>query len=293
MIHLSSERGSALLIVLIIVAVCSAAVIGFSYNAVVELKSAAAFRDRTVGSWAVYGGIIAAGEMLQVDDNRYDVPSELWGQRNVIALNEQKVEISIDELNGRISINNLVTAMGNINVVQMERLIRLFDNVGISESETKVRMIADLLDYDSNPRVSQMDSGYPNAPILNTRELVKYGILSEKEFQNAAAFISADGDVNINVNTAPLMVLKSLADELDEIDARLIVDRRGTVPLKNVDELKEIPGSENWFHIVSTNLNTTSRHYAIQAETIYQTARVKRTALYDKNEQRILYWMTP
>ncbi|MDX2495294.1 MAG: hypothetical protein QNK27_10065, partial [Desulfuromusa sp.] len=74
-----SEKGMALLLVLIVVTLLTAILMELSYSTLIEQRLTETFRDSTRAYFLARGGITAGQKLLLSDNNEYDAPTEIWG----------------------------------------------------------------------------------------------------------------------------------------------------------------------------------------------------------------------
>src|SRR5512139_590481 len=74
------ERGMALLLVLLVVALLTTLLVEFAFSTLVDLRLTETFRDSTQAYYLAKGGVAAGSMLLKEDRNRYDSLDEMWSQ---------------------------------------------------------------------------------------------------------------------------------------------------------------------------------------------------------------------
>lgn len=268
-----NEKGMALLLVLVIVALLSSLVIEFSFSTLVDLRAAETYRDRAKAYYLARGGIEAARTILQEDKNGFDHPEEFWGQSLVnIPAGDGDVSIEIHDLSGRLNINAVADERGNP-LAGYHRFVALCEEV-LQLNKEEAQQLADSLVYWYNgdkTAVTPDDEYYAALKPPYSRRGKKLTVLDElrlvrgvdqNRFERLSPYLRVMGDNQINVNTAPPEVLYawqfSAAEDHIEIifdreDISAIVDYRGQHPFHTLNDLSLVAGIENrwsaaWLH---------------------------------------------
>lgn len=190
-----------------------------------RFAAALLFRDRDAG-----------------DRNNTDSLDDDWAQTIPPVPIDDNVAIQgcVWDLQGRLNLNNIVDAEGNAITFEVERMQRLFGQLGINVN--KVQAILDWVDSDVNATVPDgaeddfytgLDPAYraANAPFTSVSELklvkgFNPGIEEEAEdyallLPHVAALPTPNGPLPINVNTATPEVLGSQSDDMQGLSGEL------------------------------------------------------------------------
>ncbi len=198
----TDNKGMALIITLMIVALLTVVVVETNRHIRATIGSAAVFRDRITLSHMVWSGIQIGQAVLIDDRNENDVDSlqERWADPD--ALKEITAEfpfengfirLRITDLRGRMQVNALVDYPGGREFNENQRVLwyRFFELVNLSQgmdSEIKpvsiVNAIKDWLDYGDDDAVTGLDGAESdyyrdlsppyqcrNGPVIDIREL--------------------------------------------------------------------------------------------------------------------------
>ena len=225
-----SERGVALLIVLLVTALLIALIFEFSYATRISLNSAVNFRDSQRAYFLARSGIYA---FIKYGDKLRDfyIPQGEWGVVPIISSGDTEVRIKWESEQGKISIP-LVTKDNRTH----EMLQQLFFIKQIDQ---------DILD---NKMVEKR-----NFYLIN--EL--HAVMNDEDFGKIEPYVTVSPVSSINVNYASLEVLQSLCKSLRKDDgvAGMILNKRKTQPYTSKQEITDTPGMDS---MVASYLDVTS-----------------------------------
>ncbi|MBI4774925.1 MAG: type II secretion system minor pseudopilin GspK [Deltaproteobacteria bacterium] len=310
---LSGERGVALVIVLLIVAILVSLVTHFTYGARVELALAGQTLDLMNADHLLLSGYQLGVQVLQRDSNEYDASTELWGRTDLLAagvsmLSETGTVLGeITDEDAKINLNMLVDDLGKIQEYEEEQLRRLFDILELDQAP--VETLFDWLDGDDLVRPGGAESLYynrekppyacANGPLetLNQLRLVK-GWTHELLFgtdqkKGLMPFLTLHNDGRININTASAEVLRSLDDAIDGALALEIVSFRESEPFKTKRDLKNVPGmTDQLYARILSRITVQSNHFSIRIRAGQGTANVNLSAVVKRSGGLVapVYW---
>ncbi len=289
---LNNNKGVALVTVILIVAILVALVIELNRSSRADIYDAANLSDGIKLTYIAKSGFYAASALIANSKADFTSLRDDWAKAQT--LSAQSVSFFsdgffttvIEDETGKIPVNKLVNG-SEYNEDIRNMLIRLLRQPEFDLDDKKideiVDSIKDWIDPDTqltgsgaeNSYYASLDRPYEtkNAPIDCIEELLMVrGVTAElfygtKEKAGLAGFITADSDGLININTAPAMVFRALAEEID-------ADRAGSMDeyrkkegndLSDINWYKKVPGLEtlqikqetitirsNYFKIIST-----------------------------------------
>ncbi|MBN1958462.1 MAG: type II secretion system minor pseudopilin GspK [Desulfuromonadales bacterium] len=262
-----NQRGMALLLVLIVVALLSALLIEFAFSSLVDLRATETFRDRTKAQYLCRGGVEAARMILQEDNNNFDHPSEFWGDHLVnIPAGDGDVGLEIADLTGRFNINFVADSRGNP-LPGYHRFQALCEEV-LQLDRDQAQALADSLVYwfNADKTVTTPDDAYyadlqppysrRGAKLLTLDELQMIRGFTTENYNRLKPFLRVVGAEPINVNTASPEVLYawqfSAAEGhveiiLDYQDIEALVSYRQAAPYQELQELSLAEGiADRW-----------------------------------------------
>ena len=256
----SNEDGFVLVTVLLVIAILLPLILAFSSKVQINLLQAENFLNSVQAVRLARSGVEGAIGLLRSDDPSYDTRKDTWAlDFPAVAIGEGKVEVLIDDEDGKIPINQLVLANGvDINKDVEKRLRALISRLG-----GRPEVVDALIDWiDTNEDVTgtegaeeeyYKDLGYhsKNGPIdsLDELSLIKgfdKELLVTKKFLDYVTAMATDG--KININTAPVEVLyavlgtqtTALAQPLNEGDIEDLVRHREEHEFKAAKDVNEV-----------------------------------------------------
>jgi general secretion pathway protein K len=256
----SNEEGFVLVTVLLIIALLFPLVLAFSSRVQVNLLQAENFRNSVQAVRLARSGVEGAMGILKADDATYDSRKDKWAlEFPAISVDEGKVDVRIEDDDGKIPLNLLVLPNGvDVNKDLETRLRSLVSRLG-GRPEV-VDALIDWIDTNSDPTGTEgaeeeyyKEQGYSckNGPIDSLDELSMIkgfdkDLLVTKKFLDYVTVTQTDG--KINVNTASPEVLYAvlatattgLAQPLNEGDVDDLVRYRDQHDLKDVKELNQV-----------------------------------------------------
>ena len=213
-----------------------------------------------------------------------------------------KINIEIQDLERKFSINSIVNGDEQEQREHIEYLKRIFNEIGMNS--TNVNKIADWIDSDNNIRLDGNENSIKYGSVKNAKmdslnelnliDLVKDDIKDFKESKvegadNLDYYLSSFGlsYSKININTANRVLLKSLTDDMTEQDVDSIIEHR---PIKNSYELDSIIGADTKkVYEMKKFVDYTSKYFQIKANAIYDEESIIIKAIVDKSGA-IVYW---
>ncbi len=282
------EGGIALLLALLVLVILSVVIVQMSVSSLHTKTVAENHVSDLQNTYGVRAGYHQAVLFLQSDlDQGADVDSlsERWAQPVEFDLGPAHVQVSIQDTERAISLAQLVNDKGEPNPVvvgQLRRLVRILRH----PPEVADRII-DYIDADSK---GAYEARAKNERLYNLEELLRIegiapeivygGSINGEDKKGLAPFLTAwpwalpQGAIpgSVNVNTAPVEVLQSLADEVTLGAAEAIVAARSTPgpdgrpqAFQKVEEVKKAAGvSGAVFDAISSQLTVKSSTFEIR-----------------------------
>ncbi|MBF0495952.1 MAG: type II secretion system minor pseudopilin GspK [Deltaproteobacteria bacterium] len=281
-----NQRGMALILALLVVAILTTAILDFTIGSRVNLTLAGHAASYCQAMAAAQSGVNFALVALQEETAKYISLDQHWANFSQYTGMSEKLFIqgrftgNIFDLNARININKL--AANTPDPTTLGQLERLFDVLGLER-----QLIDGILDYVTpgdtprpygakNSYYRSLDPPYSckNAPLDDLSELllvkgmtreIYYG-RKEKNGQKIvpglSEFLTVKSDGLINVNTAPEEVLAALFKPPDISLARTIIAHRRETPLKITQDLLQVPGVKEAG--LPSNTTCTSHFFSIR-----------------------------
>jgi len=288
-----NNRGIALITVLLILSIIVAVAIELNRSSRAAIYDAANLSDGIKLTYIAKSGFYGAAALLANSDNNYDTLRDDWAKTDILSVQSQTLFTDgyfmtiVEDEAGKIPLNKLVNG-NEYNTDIKEILMRMLSQPEFGLDERKaneiVDSIKDWIDADNSVTgygaetsyYSSLDPPYEakNAPLDCIEELLMVKGTTKEIFYGTkgkpglAQFVTADNDDGkININTAPKMVLRSLAtgisaelaDKMDEYR------RKEGNDLSSPQWYKQVPGmagvnispelitvKSNYFKIIST-----------------------------------------
>ncbi len=275
-----NERGVALLMALLVLALLTALILEFDAEARREYREAAAFRDSYKAGLLTRAAIQAARAVLQQDflrdkqtGDKYDGLMDLWAMpiKNY-AIGDGLLSARIEDERGKLNLNDLASSEGDAIKLKarVTRVRRLFELLHINPD--LVDGLIDWMDEDNDPRPSGAESLYyqsqkppyraANAPLPALGDLKLVKGFTPDIIDRLSPYVTVyplEGGSPVNINTAPSFVIQALDPDITQTIAAEIVQGR---PFKTKEDLNRI-GS---FTDIGAKLRASGTIYDVKTE---------------------------
>ncbi len=305
------ERGMALLLVLMVVALLTTLLTELAFSTLVDLRLTETFRDSTRAYYLAKGGVNAGVMLLREDHNRHDSFDELW-HRGVAdyPAGSGTVTVKIEDLGGKLAINSLVSG-NNPHTVAVDRFYRFFTALKIDQLADPAELTAALIDWlDTGGEtyrtlriggrdipVAGAEAPYyqglaepyacKNGPMHTLEELALVRGFTAELVRLIAPHLTTYGDLKVNINTASREVLMALDPLIDQQTAMQIETYRASVPIDNLTQLEGVIAPPAYSAIKTLGnlqaLTTTSRLFRIDSAAAVNDGRRRVVADLEKN----------
>jgi len=311
---LQTERGTALVLTLLIIITLAGLTLGFSGESGVELTLAGYTKDSTRAYHLARSGVEIALEALARDEDfEMDTFNENWRKFGSIPLAEGLVEEGlsyhggmVDE-NSKININLLRNSQGEIDEKRETQMRRLFRALGVNEE--RLNAVLDWLDADDIERqdgaegyfYQNLEEPYEcaNGPFLTAgqmflvrgmREFERFG---EKKSKRILDYLTIYSDGKVNINKAPKEVLESLGENMDSALAGAIVDYRKEESFESIEDLRKVPGMDDEVIAeISEWITVKSSTFSIETHVNCNgaVASIRTVAQRQGSKAKLIYW---
>jgi general secretion pathway protein K len=287
----SSERGVALLAVLLGIALMTLVVVDFAMTAGLGFVSAAnqanELRAYYLGRSGINLGLALLAEDARMDakaDSPFDSLYDSWAMPfPTMPLEGGNVAVTVVDETRKLNINAMVDQNGTPNQPAIQRMERLFTilNVDVALLPGIVEWITPSVstgggvgaDYYLGLRPPYQPRFGP-MPTIADLQLVK-GI-NEAVFNRIRPFLTVMPETQVNVNTASGQVLAALEPELmeDQKTVEQILEARQSRPFTKVtDVVNDIPAVAAFGTRLTQVLTTRSQYFTINGMGTYADAR--------------------
>jgi general secretion pathway protein K len=312
------DRGMALLLVLVIVALLTSLLTDLAFSTMVDMRLTETFRDTTKAYYLAKGGVNAGRMLLRIDNNEYDSLNEAWSNGIVgYPVGEGSVSIHIEDQDGKLAVNSLVTG-NNPQAVMIDRFYRFLVNMELDRQADPAELVAALIDWldsgddhfteihtdgQSLPVTGAEDVYYmskqqpyhcKNGPIETLQELSLVKGFTPEIIKKISPHLAVNGSESINVNTASAEVLMSLDLQISRDDAQAVIDYRQTEPIITIAQLEDVVAPNVYIVLKSfANLNqlvTTSSIYRIESTAQVNDGSRRLVAEVNKAGNKLLFF---
>lgn len=237
------RSGVALLTALLVMALLGVLAITLAWDNGLDVRRTYSMLYHDEGAQAALGAENWVASLLRDDavDTNTDHLGEIWAQDLPVLPIESDtiqgaIQGSIEDLQGRFNINNLVDSGGQVDQEALAQFERLLAALGIDPRFAGIA--ADWLDSDQNaafpngaedPIYTGMIPPYRTADqrITSISELMSLEGMDKATYDTLAPHITAlPGRTGINVNTATAAVLQSLDEGLSAADVESMIAER-------------------------------------------------------------------
>jgi general secretion pathway protein K len=269
---LSNDHGVALILVILMVSVIVAVTLQLNYSSRSEIYEGVNMRDAIKITYVAKSGFYGGQALLNEDKNGFDTLNEDWAEAELMSaasgtyFDEGYFRLNIVDEAGRIQVNKLVN--GNAYNHGIEDLLLGFltlPEFDLDEQEAAdiVDAIKDWIDEDDevtgfgaeNIYYRSLETPYSckNGPMDCIDELLMVKGITEDLFYGTdekpgiSKYLTVYGEGKININTAPILVLKALSDEItDEMASDMDEFRRNEEnDLAGISWYKDVTGMAN------------------------------------------------
>lgn len=312
------NRGMALLVVLVIIALLTSLLTEMAFSTLVDLRLTETFRDTTRAYYLAKGGINAGRMIIQDDRNAYDGFDELWSQGVInYPVGDGSVTVRIEDQNGKLGINALVN--GNTPVALMvDRFYRLFTALELDDLGDPAELTAALIDW-----LDSGDTSYPmiltdgvDLPVAGAEAAYYQGLSQPYAIKNGRLetldelmlikgftpdvlrrilpHVGLQEQVAVNINTASAAVLMALDVEIDAGVAEELINYRRETPIKGLKQLEEVIPTVAYSALKTLgnlhSLAVQSSRYRIAADAVVNDGRRRLLAEVDKKGNKLLFF---
>jgi general secretion pathway protein K len=280
---LRNQRGAVLLLVLVVVALLSALLTDWAFSTLVDLRLTETFRDSNRAYYLARGGVEVGRQLLWMDKNEYDAPSEMWGVGIPVypVSEEASVTISIVDEDGRFNLNKVVDNLGeNPNPLWRDRLRRLLTHLEIDDPDALSDALIDWIDRNQTTSARGAENSWyqglaqplasKDGPLDTVDELLLVKGFTpeivEKLTPHVTVTDTITGVSRLNLNSASKDLLLIWDSDVAASAIEQLLERRQEKPFKSLAEVQEAIGIEN-YSALNRNLDIAviSRFYQIRS----------------------------
>ncbi len=293
------QRGVALITAVLVAALATLAAVALATEQGLAVRRTANLLDGEQ-AWLFALGVEGwVAQLLARDAQEGPVDSlgEDWARRlPPLQVEGATVSGRVEDLQGRFNLNSLLDQEGRPDAVALARFRRLLAAVGLDPALADA--VLDWMDPDQELRYPGgaedayylgLDPPYRSAgrPFAEVSELRLVAGFDEAAYRRLAPYVAAlPGPTPINVNTAPVPVLRALAEGLSEGQAQALAAARGEKGWARAEDFlraEPLRGKQ----VDPAGLAVGSGHFLLQAEVRYGRGRVLLYSLLEREGRAV------
>ncbi|GGC71103.1 type II secretion system protein K [Marinobacter halophilus] len=298
------QSGVALIMVLMAMALVVMLATGMSHQQSIRIFKAGHYLAQQQGHSIALGAeefarriLVRDFEQDREDGLMVDSPDEFWAMyAAILPLDSDGVaEVQIDDLSGRINLNDLVSANGQVDSLAKDRLTRLLRALGITAVSADA--LVDWIDADDQTisaygaedgQYLMADPPYraANQPFVSITELRLIDGMTEEIYVALKPHVIAlpVSGVGINVNTATGPVLMSLHDDMTEAQAESVLAKREEERFENLQDFLALPEFAG-MGLKTTGLSLQTRFFEVVSRITYDNRVVTMVSTVFRNPE--------
>ncbi|MBL1273656.1 MAG: type II secretion system minor pseudopilin GspK [Oceanospirillales bacterium] len=298
------QQGVALIMVLLAMALVVMLASGMTQQQNIRVFKAGHYLAQQQGQSIALGAEAFARQILvrdfeedKEDSLMVDSLDEFWAMNAaVLPLDENGVvEVQIDDLGGRINLNDLVAASGQVDPVVKDRVTRLLIALGING--ISVDALVDWIDPDDQTisaygaedgQYLMAEPGFraANQPFMSVSELRLIEGMTEEIYVALRPHVTTlpVSGLGINVNTATAHVLMSLHEDLTEAQAASILEKREEDRFENLQDFLALPEFAG-LGLKQQGLGLQTRFFEVVARITYDNRVVNMVSTVFRNQE--------
>ncbi|HVA39235.1 MAG TPA: type II secretion system minor pseudopilin GspK [Candidatus Binataceae bacterium] len=297
-----SERGVALLVTMMALALMTMLVMDFTTAASLGYRAAAGQANELRSEYLARSAISVGLSLLSTDAQQdalaktpHDGLDEPWAQPYPpVPLGGGEAQVSIVDEARKIDINLLINPRtGQPNPIYVAIVERLFTNIGVSPDI--VPAIVDWLDPDSIESPGGAEADYymrlippyepRNGPMPTIGDLRMIRGVDDATFSRLQQFLTAAPEPRVNINTAPPEVIAALVPQLsDNISmVKQIVQARMVQPFLMITDVGNLAGLGDAATPLMRLITTRSAYFTLTGIGVFAGARRRVTGTFRRN----------
>jgi general secretion pathway protein K len=297
-----SERGVALLVTMMALALMTLLVMDFTTSASLGYRSAAGQANELRAEYLARSAVSVGLSLLSTDaqeDARAKTPhdglDEPWAQPYPpVPLGGGLAQASIADEARKFDINLLINPRtGQPNPIYLAIAERLFTNIGVSPAI--IPAIVDWLDPDSIESPGGAEADYylqlippyepRNGPMPTIGDLRMIRGVDDATFAVLQQFLTAAPEPRVNINTAPPEVIAALVPQLsnDTSMVKQIVQARTVQPFLMVTDVGNLAGLGDAATPLMRLITTRSAYFTVTGIGVFANARRRITTSFRRN----------
>lgn len=252
------QGGYVLIIVLMVLAIATAAVVDFIRTTYVYVNTADNFKESER-----MGAVLRSAYLFTAEKTKEYISQLDFTDRKEVPFEENIQNINIKAVltdnNSKFNVNSLVYKNGLVNETGYNIFKRLLREIKLNEDYAD-----QLVDWIDPDKISRSSAGENNAKNYFLFSLSELGyIFSKEDLKTLLPYVTVCGHGKINMNTAEHPVLRALHPEITETTAKRIIEMREQNPFKSTGDVLKVPGMGKIGIEISENITVKSLSFNI------------------------------
>ncbi len=285
-----NQKGSALIITILLITILTGLVVDFVYKVYIDSSSLSNWSNAQRASLIAKSGQAIAAELIReikkedyTDKREVEIPiTQDFGAGTSLS-------IVIEDENSKFNINSIIFDNGEEDKNAVSSLKKLLEYLNINPS--LALSIADWIDPDSEPRLYNSENIAKNDFLWSIDELKLIEGIDKNIFDKISPYmrVSVNSDKLININTAELPVLVSLHNDMTETLAKNIIDYRKTTPFERKGDVTNVSGLEGLGIDINARINVKPSIFRVTTKaTVNEITRIVESIVDSSN--KIQFW---
>lgn len=302
--RLDNENGAALLVTLLVIVIMTVTVTEFTYSTWVDRSLAAGFRDDVRAVAAVRAGVDAARAVI-IEDKKEDIRNgvmvdhlgEFWSQQSLpVPIGGTYAFVTIMDETGKIDLNRL--ARGSMGEKLRPVFRRLLGNLELDESIADA--VVDWIDEDDegfweNGYYQGLNPPYgcKNKKLDSLEEIKRIKGVTPEVFNRLKNYVTIRSTGWININTAPVELIRALHEDISLSMAELVIKARESSFFRLKSEIQNVSGFRDIFADISTIIGVYGDTFSVSVvATFNEVTRTANAIFTDRsgNSARLIYF---
>jgi len=289
------QGGFVLVIVLCTIMLLEVLLLGFNFRCRNDLRAVDHLRRSLDALNCARAGLnIAIAAIRDNPDIHTDKGTlSLLSGENSVTVGPGECLITVSEESGKLNVDLLKDKTGKLDRSRIDQLLRLIDLLNreqTGQSDIGYGLVPSIIDWTDDddevtclPFVTRENLGAEsdyygtlepayrckNKPLEAIEEMLLIKDVTTDIFQRMRNYVTVYGDGKIRINSAPKVVVETLAEKMDTAVAQMIVERRKIKPFESVAELRDVPGMTDSIYDAIKNMVTVSggnEYYHVESE---------------------------
>jgi len=288
-----NQKGIALVIVLLVLALLTAMVVEFSYRVYTGTNDLYNWRDSQRLSLLAKSGINLAVRYIKNLNDKFTDTVDMSFKEPSENFNGEII-IKIEDETGKFNLNSLVYPDGRtINVTAYKSFQKLLELLSLDK--TIADRVVDWIDIDTTPCVTGSENMTKNSILSSVDELLLINGINRSDYDKLSPYVTVYGtrdNLIININTAGEFVLMSLFDQgkgifpVTKDKANILIQRRKAKSFETYHDFNLEAGTSFSANQITDKASIFSIH------AIASNGNIKRIIdmVLNKDKGRIEYW---